>query len=239
MTVGDVVFPNRELRRVPKSGTVLLMDLDPDPDQNQIPPSVPPVSNRSLKPRAAGGVKEGGRVNEHLLEQVHTLLAEIGENGARWTNGLRTKFLPPIVGHEMAPTAEEIIAIVRKRIRQPNVRFANCPPALVLAPDEFGQHLAKLRWARANRLNRKAERENVMGLSARRRYSMQPPVWLQDVVDRAKTLYGNAAPPRLAKPTAGGERPEMNDCADLRPNELATHPRGGPQSQPTGVLNAV
>jgi hypothetical protein len=145
-------------------------------------------------------------VNEHLLEQVDTLLAEIGENGARWTNGLRTKFLPPIVGHEMAPTAEEIIAIVRKRIRQPNVRFANCPPALVFAPDEFGQHLAKLRCARANRLSRKAERENVTGLSARPRHSIKPPVWLQDIVDRAKTLYGNPAPRRRARPTASSER---------------------------------
>jgi hypothetical protein len=75
-------------------------------------------------------------------------------NGARWRNGLRSKFLPPIVALACVPTNEEIIAVVRKRVQGANIRSASCPPALVLAPDDFSRELARLRTARAERAAR-------------------------------------------------------------------------------------
>jgi hypothetical protein len=93
-------------------------------------------------------------VDEDLVEHVHNAFAALGENGARWRNGLRSKFLPPIVGLDCAPTNDEIIAVVRKRVREANIRSATCPPALVLAPEDFSRELARLRMARAERAAR-------------------------------------------------------------------------------------
>jgi hypothetical protein len=93
-------------------------------------------------------------VDEDLVDQVHKIFAALGENGARWRNGLRSKFLPPIVALACVPTNEEIIAVVRKRVRGANIRSASCPPALVLAPVDFSCEIARLRTARAERAAR-------------------------------------------------------------------------------------
>lgn len=209
--IGNSAHPQIGNSTVPSSGTEHLIDPDLHPDQNQIPPSVPPSRQPSAHQRASAGTgMDGARLDEELIETVHEVFAALGDHGKRWRNGL-PKYLRPILEHEIAPTADEIVCVVRRRVRQANIRVAACPPALALNVDEFVRELQKLR-------DRRAVRAAETACLRRNAISTLLPGFLPPFAFRLGSMDRSQGPFRAvatATPTAPPRDPEQARVAAL------------------------